>query len=199
MDALVELIPLLLVAGYYLLAARRRAAQKRALRERALDVPEVGTEERGPTPFQDFMSQLEEAMAEAAGETIDEPEPPAPDPVETIALPRRPDPAPRPSEFRPVFGSFDASQPTDHEAHGFGPANPISEERFERFPVFHERPRTPKRSYDPHGLHTPPPVAEPGRRLGNLRRRLRDSDSAREAFVLQTIFGPRGGRRGENR
>lgn len=200
MEALAELIPLLLVAGYYILAARRRAAKRRAAQQQVQNVPEVTAESRGPTPFQQFMEQLEEAMAEAAGEP--EPDEPAPIPKPVVTQPGpviSPPPSVRPTEFQAVSGSFDATRPVDHEAHGFGPENPLSEESFERRPTFAPRPAGPTPIYDPHGLKKPRAPQPQSRRLGDLRQRLRTSEAAREAFVLQTIFGPRGGRRGENR
>ena len=195
MDTIIELLPLLAVAAYYLLRGRQRANAKRAP-ERM----QGAAGERAPTPFQSFVQQMEEALAEAAGE-------PAPDtpPVserEPISVeverraPTSPLPAPplRPAaptpEFKAVRGSFSGPSPVDHERHGFGTGSPFSEERFERR-------RAPasdaaRRGHDPHGLRTPPRAGRAGR--PTWRTRLRDPQAARDAFVLQTLFGPRGGR-----
>ncbi|MDT0630513.1 hypothetical protein RQM47_09485 [Rubrivirga sp. S365] len=203
MQTLIELLPLLAVAAYYLLRGRQRANAKRA--------PEQMQEaegERAPTPFQSFMLQMEEALAEAAGEPegprgpgtppvserepiaveVDRAAPPSPLPVP----PLRPA-APTP-EFSAVRGSFSGASPVDHEAHGFGTSSPFSEERFERGGA--PASGAARRRHDPHGLRPSPPEAQSARRAGrpDWRARLRDPQAARDAFVLQTLFGPRGGR-----
>lgn len=199
MDQIIELLPLLAVAAYYLLRGRQRAKAKQGPQPGAAAPPMEGT--RGPTPFQSFMEQMEEALAEAAGEPEDQRGAPgerqAREPI-TVAVdrstPATPLPAPPlgPSvptpEFRAVPGSFSSPSPVDHERHGFGMGSPLSEERFER----RRRPASDdaRRGYDPHGLRPPP--ARRGR--GGWSARLRDPEAARDAFVLQTIFGRRGGR-----
>ena len=203
MDALVDLLPLLFVGAYYLLSARRKARIRKADRQRA-EAPQealipdgatTGSASRESTPFQSFLEQLEEAMAEAGGvENDDRPSPREdPRPVEVVPA----EPAAVPTEFHTPPGSFDAAQPVDHEAHGFGAANPFSEEAFEKAPAFAPKRAPSGATYDPHGLQPPPRRA--GRPAPNWRRRLRDPDAAREAFVLQTLFGPRGGIRGDRR
>ena len=214
MENLVELLPLLFVAAYYLLRARSRAAQQRQARERqtAPQEPLIGAaEEREPTPFQSFLRQVEDAMAEAVGET---PERSAPEretdkPLEVerapapSALPAPPAKPVRPAapapEFRAPAGSFDAARPVSHERHGFGAQNPLSEESFERRPDGAPAPR-PRTDYDPHRLHDRPRrTPAPPLTVAHWRRRLADPEAAREAFVLQTIFGERGGRARETR
>ena len=218
-ESLVDLLPLLFIGLYYLLAGRRRANQKRAQqRAQAPDrEPVVGREAREPSPFESFLGQLEEAMAEAAGEPDgqrSQPLSPDPPPVEPARLP---EPRPTPTvpsleatdaEFRPASGSFDSTAPVDHVAHGlaapsapqFGPGNPLSEESFERAPALAEPAGAPSRDYDPHGLRRREP-ARPTRRRptagADWRRRLADPQAAQDAFVLQTVFGTRGGRRAE--
>lgn len=204
MDSLAELIPLLLVAAYYLLQGRRRAAQKRdAQRQTAPQQTLVSDDTRAPTPFQQFMEQLEEAMAEASGEPASAPraEPtvetaPAP-PIIPTRLP--PSPPQRNSEFHAVEGSFDSATPSDHIAHGFGAENPLSEERFERESGTAVRSTGSRATYDPHGLKQRPAPRRDDAQLGALRARLKNAQAARDAFVLQTIFGPRGGRRADSR
>ncbi|MEM1117204.1 MAG: hypothetical protein AAF845_19345 [Bacteroidota bacterium] len=198
MDALAELIPLLLVVGYYILAARRRAAKRRALEKRMQETPdlaptgtaEVRAESPGPTPFEQFMAQLEDAMAEAAGEAEPEPEPPPAEPEPVAPAPKPPprvEAPPRPSEFRAVAGSFDSAPPPGRKRQGT-----------ERIPTVVSQVSDPMPAYDPHDLHEQAAHAQ-SRHLDEMRRRLRSAEAAREAFVLQTIFGPRGGRRAENR
>ena len=202
MDALVDLLPLVFVGLYYLLSARRRARVRKAERQRteapqealvASDGPARGATASAPTPFQSFLEQLEEAMAEAGGvdtparAVVEEPQRPSPPQIARA-------PAPTP-EFHAVAGSFDAARPVDHEAHGFGDANPLSEERFERAPAFVPARPPAGATYDPHGLRRPPRSGS--RRATDWRRRLQDPEAARDAFLLQTIFGPRGGRHGD--
>ncbi len=197
MDALAEFFPLLLVVLYYLVSGRRKAAQRKQQATRASAPQEsLITEEppRAPTPFQSFLTQLEEAMAEANGTA-------KPVPMETAPTPPPP-PRPTPSkprlraepEFHAISGSFDSPAPIDHNRHGFGEENPLSEESFER------RTTAPapakRRSYDPHGLARP---ASSSVLPAGWRDRLHDAQTARDAFVLQTLFGPRGGRRAERR
>lgn len=203
MESLVDLLPLLFVGLYYLLAARRRARVRKEAAER-VEAPQtelVHDDDRAATPFESFLERLEETMAEAADidedDRIGVPEPPPPAEV-VLPAPAVPLPASSfgPSEFHAVEGSFGGPRPVDHQAHGFGPENPFSEETFERSTGSASRDASPKPPYDPHGLHArrPPPPGGPG-----WRRRLRDPRTAREAFVLQTIFGPRGGIHGDRR
>ncbi|PAP77363.1 hypothetical protein [Rubrivirga marina] len=198
MENLVDLLPLLFIAAYYLLSGRRKAQQRKAARERTEAPQEAlvpssgdGARERSPTPFESFLSQLETAMAEASGVAAEEREVEVKTtPVPPAALESTPA-----REFKSVPGSFDAPDAVDHGAHGFGTENPLSEEVFETAPAFAARPTSGRRDYDPHGLRpkpTPPMGASP-----NWRRRLGDPQTARDAFVLQTIFGPRGGIRGD--
>jgi hypothetical protein len=193
-ENLVDLLPLVFIALYYLLAGRRKAKQREAARQRteapqeALVQHERSGEVRSDTPFESFLEQLETAMAEAGGieteaRTVEStPVPPAA--IETVP------------EFQTPKGSFDAPDAVDHEAHGFGAANPFSEESFERAPAYSAPPASGDPGYDPHQLQPPRPT----RRTPTApawSRRLNDPQTARDAFVLQTIFGPRGGLRGD--
>lgn len=208
MENLVDLLPLLFIGLYYLLAGRRRAKQKAAARQRTeapqdalitsestASRPPGSGDPSGPTPFEAFLGQLEDAMAEANG--IDREELPAPEPVPParLAEPVTKSP-PKSVEFHAPVGSFDAIAPVDHEAHGFGAQNPLSEESFEHVPAFVEPARSRSREFDPHGLRKAP---TPPRRRNFWRDRLHDPQTARDAFVLQTLFGPRGGRHGDRR
>lgn len=205
-ESLVDLLPLLFIGLYYLLSARRRTKQKRVV------APQEGLvsdpEPRAPSPFESFLGQLEEAMAEAAGEPVDRDDRRG-EALEPVDLDAPPEPLPAPAdpavprlgaadaEFRAPAGSFDSPLPVDHEGHGFGPANPQSEESFEQAPAFAEPPPVGPGGYDPHGLR--PPTPAPARPLRGWRQRLSDPQTAQNAFVLQTVFGPRGGRRAEQR
>ena len=207
MEALVEFLPLLFIILYYFVAGRRRAKLRKEAARRQAQAAEgqpIGGDgsatEAEASPFQQFLEQLEDAIAEAEGKKEPvEIAPPAPPPLPTqppdVIPPqptvRRPVVSVQASEFRALEGSFDDVAPTDHEAHGFGVENPLSEEVFEQSPVFAQRaPRS--RSHDPHGLRP----RRPATRGTSWRRQLEDPDAAKDAFVLQTIFGKRGGRRG---
>lgn len=199
MESLVDLLPLLFIGLYYLLTSRRKARLKQAARTRA-EAPQedlISSEPNAPTPFQAFLEQLEEAMAESAEgsrtELTDVPAVPKPAPIpaprlETIPVEQIP--ARATPDFRPVAGSFDSPVAVDHDQHGFGQENPLSEEVFERQPAFSARRRRANSSYDPHGLRSAPNAPPPAR---DWHRRLQHPAAARDAFVLQTIFGARGG------
>ncbi|WP_420457307.1 hypothetical protein [Rubrivirga sp.] len=197
MEGLVDLLPLLFIGLYYLLASRRKARVRKAA-QRRVEAPQselVQDEPRAATPFQTFLDQLEEAMQEANG-SAPEPEPVPPPVVELPERPRGPRLPTATPEFRTLPGSFDAPTPVDHDAHGFGRDNPLSEERFEQAPAFAPPPAPADRSFDPHGLRQRRRAAK-ATKAATWRRRLRDPEAARDAFVLQTIFGPRGGIRGD--
>ena len=78
---------------------------------------------------------------------------------------------------------------------GSGDENPLSEEAFEQLPAFTETARAVTPVYDPHGLSQSGDAPQPGK----WQKRLSDPQAAQDAFVLQTVFGPRGGRRAEHR
>ena len=189
-----------------MLAGRRKAQRQKAARERAEHnvsggepdaSPEFAAQaEPAPTPFRSFLDQLEEAMAEAAGQpTADVVPRPKPEPRLEPALPPSPPRVTPPREFRAPMGSFDSAAAVDHDAHGFGRDNPASEEVFEQLPAFTEVGRRETPVFDPHGLHT----AGRPREKGVWQKRLSSPKAAQDAFVLQTVFGARGGRRSSQR
>ena len=163
--------------------------------------PQPGVPGESPTgreiedPLADALRQIREALGEdVPSRGLD----PDPEPV----VDRRATPNQRSAfeaadtEFRPV-GEF------EHDAHGFGRQNPLSEEVFEQRPAFVTTGGT-----DPIGTHTPPPVdlttpievEKPTSSAGpSLASILRDPQRAREAFILHEVFdGPRS-RRGPRR
>ncbi len=201
MEGLVDLLPLLAVAAYYLLRARRRAGQRQQANPRTPPEARTISEPKGPTPFQQFMQQIEDAVAEASGETLEVDHPPEPPNAIPTPLPAPPAKPVRPApEFHSAQGSFDAPAPVDHVRHGFGADNPLSEETFEQRPAQSLAPLHKGPLPDPHGLQerrASDPAPIPG--VPHWRAKLRDPKAAREAFVLQTIFGARGGRRTDQR
>ena len=207
MDALADFLPLLFVLVYFLLGARRRKAH-REKQQQILDSaePTIATgnaPKKRPTPFQEFMRQMEEAMQEASGETP----PAAPEARPAVAPTAVPVPVPVPeastippgrmSAFHAV-GSFDrelsfekAKRPP-HEIHGFGPDSPFSEESFEH--LARGRDIT---EHAPGHLAASPHTssAVPSRRrlspAQSWRQRLQDPKHAQDALVLSEIFsGP---------
>ncbi|MEM1057307.1 MAG: hypothetical protein AAGI52_17455 [Bacteroidota bacterium] len=197
------LLYLLFVVVYFVLGGIRRRNQKRQ-QQRAPKIPGAeqapSGEERAPTPFEQFVEQMEEAMREAAGEPPREPEP---EPIEVKAQEAPPPPAlPIPTK-RPVtsvggrtepefrdLGSFQAetafesSWESPHERQGFGLDQPFSEERFEH--LARGRDIT---EHDHAPLFTPPPARSS--RTERWRRQLADPKQAQDALVLKEIFsGP---------
>ncbi len=193
MDAIIELLPLLFIGAYYLLANRRRAKQRQQAAQTPL-VSESGPA-KAPSPFEAFLVNLEESLAQASGAEPEARTEDRPSARSEPILPPAPPALDLRSEFKPTAGSFDAPVPVDHEAHGFGAENPFSEESFERSPAFTE-PRLVSTDFDPHGLRRTPRT-RPARTSWN--QRLSDPAAARDAFVLQTVFGRRGGRKGDRR
>lgn len=153
--------------------------------------PEGLTERELEDPLADALRQIRKALGD---ETVDRK--PEPEPVAT-SEPRSFHDEERPwsgfdtpeTEFRPV-GEF------EHERHGFGAENPLSEEVFEQRPAFVTTGGT-----EPIGTHTPDPVdlttpLEVARRESTagptLASILRDPKRAREAFILHEVLdGPR--------
>lgn len=197
MDAFIELLPILFLLAYYLLGRKRKQLQKRRV-----EAPTPEGEVAPPTPFEEFVRQMEEAMRDASGETQ-----PKPEPVEIeVQRPDEPLPSPMPvATTRPVtsaggrkesgfrslgsFGaeaSFESSRTSAHEKHGFGLDQPFSEERFESL--------ARGRDITEH-LH--PPLAPrhhaplPATRASAWRQRLQNPKQAQDALVLTEIFsGP---------
>ncbi len=142
--------------------------------------------ERPDDPLGEALRQIREALSEPAPPP--RPLPKDPEPVVAKPVAAKPD-----GEFRSL-GEF------KHEAHGFGPENPLSEEVFEQRPRFAARAATERIKQKPLGdvdLTTPLEVATAaGSSSSDLSRLLRDPERAREAFVLKEILdAPRSRRR----
>jgi hypothetical protein len=191
-EALFEFLPIIIFVIYAVLRSRRAAEQKR--------LAQGGAPADKPGSLQQILQQIEEAMAEANGET----EPPvqaAPLPAERIESAERSRTTPaRPPSRAPAF----ASQPADefrspvrdvfaHDAHGFGTQNPYSEPVFQRVAPHQDAPASASNrlSFNPHmrnaGLLPLPNTTAP-RRAAVLAERLRHPDAARDAIVLNAIF-----------
>ena len=185
MEWLESLLPLVIFAIYFLSRLRKAARQPQRqpapqdphlvtqtpeAREEAADgAPSPPPTERPATPFEALVQQIQEAAREAARDTMGEPRPEPPEP-----------------EFQPV-GAF------EHEAHGFGPDNPFSEEAFEQMPRGADiaEHATGHLDYDPHdALPDVTPHTEPTPRAAPhpLVARLRRPSTAREAVVLREIL-----------
>lgn len=200
MDSFGDFLPFLLGGAYlaFRFLGARRTANRRNVGPQRLDDP---SRDRSQTPgqrrkagspnaFEQLVGRLEE-QARAASL------PPQPPPLEPPPRSRaRVAEAPRPSAIGTAMrGSFadetaGYAQETagfDHRAtdyahgrHGFGSANPLSEESFER-----SGPRDlPAPAFDPHGLLAPAAT----RRASSLPLAIRTPQALRDAFVLQTIL-----------
>lgn len=114
----------------------------------------------------------------------------------TGAPPPQPKPKPVPApryepEFRNSEAPVNEAASFQHQQHGFGAENPLSEEVFERQPAFVRPARTAhsdptKPVFDPHNLKRSSKTPE--RPVSPWKKRLADPKRAREAFVLQTIL-----------
>lgn len=185
-----DLLPLLAFAAYWIFRAMRGSNKKKRGAQPASSAP---TGQKAPTPFEQLMAQLEQALEEPGDADAAD----LADPVERQAeRPPAPRAAPRPP--RAVPAGFDDQgdaigdyEGFDHEEHGFGQENPYSEEVFEQRPRFAPRPTVEAPAYDPHGLSERRSNAAPRGRAVSWSERLHDPAAAREALVLKTIFeGP---------
>ena len=175
MDFLVEFFPLLIFVVYAIL--RALSARKRP-QQTGPESPngELATQPGRPeTSLEDLTRHLESLMGM-------EPE-------------RTPSPPPEP-RYEPEFHSSEApvdeSAGFQHDAHGFGYQNPLSEQSFESLPAFAGAPRRDRsKKHDPHRLKK---SAAPPKPTSKWTKRLASPSRAREAFVLKTIFERPGGR-----
>lgn len=203
MEWLESLFPLLLLLIYFLALLRKRAAKRQA---GAVETPAAETptaeapiaetpgvqQPKKLTPFQEILRQIQEAAEQAQAEKAQteqqKPGPAAADTVAEIAEVVLPPPPSALSLDRPDFheqGGF------EHDQHGFGAANPFSEESFEIQPP---SPPPPAHApghldYSPHatlgGISAP---SLPGRKPHSLVNRLRSSEGLKEAVILKEIL-----------
>jgi hypothetical protein len=156
----------------------------------------VPTDEAGDWPPQDMDDPLGEALRqirEALGETEPEPvassPPPRPRPDEFRSTPRQPTRTP---EFREI-GAF------EHEDHGFGLSNPISEELFEQRAPFQEQAATDRIKQKPLAnvdLSTPLEVKKvAASSKTSAANYLRSRARAREALIMKEVLDPPRSRR----
>ncbi len=137
-------------------------------------------------------------MAEAANPGSSVPAPPR---SETVELPPAPPAPDLEADSALEAATFERGGPNPHERHGFGGENPLSEEAFEQQPAFTPTTRAVTPVYDPHGLGRSGSDGQSGDEVQptDWQQRLNDPKAAQDAFVLQTVFGPRGGRQAESR
>lgn len=158
--------------------------------------PTGETGEAGNWPPPEMDDPLGEALRqirEALGETEPEPEPVAPAP------------ATRPSEFHATpwqterTGEFHEVGAFEHEEHGFGRSNPLSEELFERQPAFQEQAATDRIKQKPLGsvdLTTPIEVKKVATSTKtSAAEYLRSRARAREALIMKEVLDPPRSRR----
>ena len=173
-EALLDLLPFLALLVYAVLralGARNKAARTSASAPGDA-APDENPNARPQTDFDELARHLESLIS---GVPVEATPPPPPEP-----------------RYKPEFHSsevnVDESASFQHQAHGFGPANPLSEEMFERQPAFRRTPspRASLEAFDPHGLKRP--IEPPAPSGSRWKKRLADPKRAREAFVLQTIL-----------
>lgn len=134
-------------------------------------------------PLAEALRQIRVALAEPEPEPVAEwSAPPKPLPARLKPLPTKPKRVP---EFH-ALGAF------EHDEHGFGTSNPISEEVFERRTA---RPATKEqikqKALDKIDLKTPIEVTQAGAARGtDYTRMLTDATRLREAFVMKEILDP---------
>ena len=156
--------------------------------------PSEGTTSRQiEDPLAEALRQIREALEDGA-ETKEQVETPSYD------SPLKPEPRAIPKSVRRE-SEFHALGEFEHEAHGFGRENPLSEEVFEQRPAFVKAPATePIRVAPPKrvDLTTPLEVKKtPSSSTSTaLAQALRDPQKARDAFVLYEVFGPPKSKRG---
>ena len=216
MESFADLLPLLLVGAYYLLRTMRGAKRQRppAGAEPTANAPSA------PTPFEQLMQQLEDALEEPQRQATPSDAEPV-EPARLEALPSVGDTdhagtarpverqaerepamraAPRPPRAVPIAFEPPAvfEEAFDHDAHGFGAENPLSEESFESRPAFSSRHRPVAPTSGPRGRRAENKAATARRPASRWAARLHDPAAAREALVLKTIFEgpwrPRSGR-----
>jgi hypothetical protein len=136
----------------------------------------------GQDPLAEALRQIREALKEPEPKPVAANAPPKPLPARPKPLPPKPK---REPEFR-ALGSF------EHDEHGFGASNPISEELFERGRK--PAPATKRISQKALGkvdLSTPIEVTKGGSASGvGFARMLTDDARLREAFVMKEILDP---------
>jgi hypothetical protein len=135
-------------------------------------------------PLAEALRQIREAMAESEPAASATSAPPKPLPARPKPLPPKPK---REPEFR-ALGAF------EHDEHGFGLSNPISEELFERGRKPTPAPATKRITQKALGkvdLTTPIEVTKGGAASGqSFARMLTDDARLREAFVMKEILDP---------
>ena len=190
MDWLDSFFPLLLLLIYFLAQARKRGAKRQAGTEEIAAAETPGVQQpRKRTPFQEIIRQIQEAAEQAQIQQ----QGPAADLATTVAeipeaiLSRPPD------VQSPEMSGFHGQDSFEHDQHGFGDANPFSEEAFERKapsppPPAHKQGHL---DYSPHasiGGTAAPQISGRSRRFHPMIARLRRADGLKEALVMKEIL-----------
>ena len=199
MEWLETLFPLLLLLIYFLARARKRGAKRRAAAAEAPTIQTPASETPGvqqpkrPTPFQEILRQIQEAAEQAQAEKAR-----AEQQEQASGAPNTVVATPPPEVVLPPAPSLDTLDfhkqgGFEHDEHGFGRANPFSEERFEIQPA---SPPPPAHApghldYDPHeslGRTSAPSIQ--GRKPHPLVKSLQNSSGLKEALILKEILDP---------
>lgn len=194
MEWLESLFPLLLLLIYLLAQVRKRGAARKAAAETpTVETPTSETPgvqaSRKPTPFQEIIRQIQEAAEQAQAEQ----QAPTPATANTVAEPPEVVRPPQPSALSLERSDFHEQGGFKHDEHGFGQANPFSEENFENQPA---SPPPPAHApghldYDPH--ESPWGISAPsitGRKPNPVIKRLQSSSGLKKALILKEILDP---------
>ncbi|MCH8030653.1 MAG: hypothetical protein IIB09_02375 [Bacteroidetes bacterium] len=200
MDRLESLLPLLLLLIYFLAQLRKRSAKRQAAAVetpvaetqaaeiQAAETPDVQQPKR-LTPFQEIIRQIQEAAEQAQAEQ----QAPTPATANTVAETPEVVLPPQPSALSLERSDFHEQGGFEHDEHGFGQANPFSEENFENQPA---SPPPPAHApghldYDPHeslwGISAP---SITGRKPNPVIKRLQSTSGLKEALILKEILDP---------
>lgn len=194
MEWLESLLPLLLLLIYFLAQVRKRgAARKAAAKTPTVETPTSETPgvqaSRKLTPFQEIIRQIQEAAEQAQAEQ----QAPTPATANTVAETPEVVLPPQPSALSLERSDFHEQGGFEHDEHGFGQANPFSEENFENQPA---SPPPPAHApghldYDPHESlwgRSAPSIT--GRKPNPVIKRLQSSSGLKEALILKEILDP---------
>ncbi len=184
MEWLESLLPLVFLLIYYLAGAKRRREKRAA---QAQPVAEGQPPKKQPTPFEQIIQQIQDAAEQAQNERQPaQPEPPTAF-VDTAPAPLLPS-----ATLETATSDFHAVGGFEHDQHGFGTANPFSEESFEQAPPSPAPPphKPGHLDYDPHAGSGTRTLTQIKRRRGphSAVRRLRQKGGLKEALIMKEIF-----------
>ncbi len=167
---------LLLIFAFWLLSGRKKKKKKRQIPGTGLPQPEA--RRRNPTPFEEILRQMQEAL-----EAPQAPPPPAPKPV------------PAPVHTHQNEDMFEAD-PVFKGDHFRTAETQTFDEPFERKPLRQEFHKPTAKPLSGPIIRVPKTKqAKQEHALGSFNLRKMNQNDLQRAFVLHEIFGSRGGHR----